>query len=272
MCERISEICYLAIEMSNYYFLSASLPALYLTIPPEISFEDLVNLQKDNLSPQDYAKTKKIRLFYDIQNIRALWKNEEFDPRGNLDEVELEEALISQLGLPDYVFEFLGNYESKEQRLKNFPGLIAAYFRNEARHGEGFLKEYLTFEREWRLVFTAYRAKLLGRNLEAELQFEDPDDDLIAQILAQKDSLNFVPPEGYEDLLALFEAHSGSPLELHKALCEYRFKRVSALTGVDLFSIDRILRYMIQLIIVEKWMELNQAKGMEIINNVLAIG
>lgn len=255
--------------MNNYYFLASSLPALHLTVPPELSFAELVDLEKDNLSPEDFARAKKIRRFFDVQNIRAFWKGDAFDPRGNLNEVELEDALVAQLGLPDYVFNYMEQYQSQELRLRNFPGLIAAYFKHESERASGFLKSYLTFERQWRLVFTAFRAKLLKRNLETELQFEDPNEDIIVQILAQKDSPNFIPPEGYEDLLPLFEAHSKAPMELHKALCEYRFNTIAAMTGVDLFSIDRILRYMVQLIIVENWQELDKEKGDALIGKIV---
>lgn len=255
--------------MTNYYFVATALPPLQLGVPPEISFQEFEYLLEDNLTADDYAKTQVIRCYYDIQNIRAFWKKEELDPRGNLNELTLEEALLTREGLPDYVYDFLDAYDSLEDRLHYFPRLVANFFQQESEHAEGFLQEYLNFEREWRLVLTGFRAKQLGRDLAAELQFEDPQDDFVAQILAQKDAKVFLPPDGYEDLQPLFEEHGTSPLELYQAMCEYRFYKIESFLGTDLFSIDVILGYMAQLITVEKWMELDKKKGLDIMNQVV---
>lgn len=255
--------------MRQYYFLATALPDLQLGTPPEISFDDFNNLITENLSLGDFAKTVVIRRFYDILNLRSFWKGEELDARGNLDPKELEEAMLSRQDLPDYVFEFLEAYDSIESRLNHFPELVSAYFRNEAKNAHGFLEKYLTFEHDWRLVFTGLRAKLLDRDVIKELQFEDPSDDIVAQILAQKDAKNFVPPDGYEDLKVIFNEHANAPLDLYKAICEYRFHHVADMLGTDVFSIDYILGFMVQLITAEKWIELDQQKGMEVIKKVM---
>lgn len=255
--------------MRNYYFLASALPDLQPGVAPEISYEDFLNLLHDNLTESDFAKTNVIRRFYDIQNIRSFWKKEPLDPRGMLNKVDLEAALLNREDLPGYLYDFLDRYDSTAARLEHFPALVTAYFSQESEKATGFLKEYLKFEREWRLVFTGLRAKDLGRDITKELQFEDPYDDFVAQILAQKDSKTFIPPDGYEDLKILYEEHTKNPLELYQALCEYRFYHIQNMLGIDLFSIDVILGYMAQLITVEKWMELDKKKGMEVVKNVL---
>jgi len=247
--------------MKQYYFAAASLPTLQFMQTPAMNFHEFVVMAKMNVSNDDLKQLQTMRLFYDIQNIRSLLKNESFDLRGNLNQVELEESIISKVGLPYYVHEFLDRYETKEQRLQHFPAATSAYFKNEISRSHGFLKQYLIFERAWRLVLTGLRAKKLGRKVEKEIQFEDPNDDLIAQLLAQKDSNSFIPPSGFHELLPIFEKSAEEPLELHKNLCEYRFNKITEMTGIDLFSISYILSYMALLIIAEKWIELDQKKG-----------
>lgn len=243
--------------MKNYYFLATMLPPLQMGTPPEIPFEEFDYLLRLNLSVSDYAQTTVIRRFYDLQNIKAFWKDEPLDPHGNFDVVELEEALIAREGFPDYVYSFLDKHDSKEERVRFFPGLIAAYFREEIARATGFLREYLKFEREWRLVLIGFRAKQLDRDLAAELQFEDFQDDLVAQILAQKDAPRYLPPEGYETLEALFQEYGKLPKELYLALDAYRFAKIESLLKLQLFSIGRILGYLVQLIAVEQWQFLN---------------
>lgn len=256
--------------MANYFFVATALPPLQLGVPPDITFKEFVDLLKINLSAEDLAKTQVIRRFYDIQNIRALWKHEPLDYHGNLNLLDLEAALLDREGLPGYVFDFMDTYDAVKDRITHFPALTSAFFNQEIRRSNGFLKEFLQFEREWRLVLTGFRAKQLKRDLTAELQFEDPNDDFVMQILAQKDAKTFIAPNGYENLAILFEEHEKDPLALYQALCEYRFYEVEKMLNVDLFSIDRILGYLIQLIIVEKWLELDKKKGMDIVNQIVS--
>lgn len=255
--------------MTQYYFLATALPPLQIGVPPEISFEEFDHLLRENLTAKDMQKVKVIRRYYDIMNIRALWRGQPFDLHGNLNEMELEAALVEHQGLPEYIYAILDRYDRQESQLHNFPALTSAYYANEIKGFNGFLKKYLNFEHEWRLVLAGFRAKLLGRYLPDELQFEDPNNDIVAQILAQKDAKGFVPPDGYEELQALFELHMQSPLELYQALCEYRFYKVQEMIGVDAFSIEYILGYLVQLIIIEEWMALDKKKGLEILDKTM---
>jgi len=255
--------------MTQYIFTTSSLPPLKIGEAPEITFEQLDTLLYENLNPRDYKQTEILRRLYDILNIRALWKGDSFDPHGNLDENDLEEAVVDQTDLPKYVNDFLDTHKTKEERLKYFPILISLFFKEEIKHADPFLKKYLDFERKLQLVLVGFRAKKLKRNLEKELQFEDPNEDLIAQILAQKNAPEFEPPEGFEELKAIFEAHQDNPIKLYQSLCEFRFDNIEKLMGNDTFSFSKILGFMAELIIVEKWMELDQKKGMEIIDEIL---
>lgn len=254
---------------TNYYFLATVLPELQIGHPPDINFHTLNALLSVNLTKDDYNLTKVMRRYYDIQNIRAFWNDEDLDPRGFYNENDLEESLVTRMGLPEYVYTYLEKYEGKEERLQHFPSLLIAYFKNESESATGFLKQYLTFEREWRLVLTGFRANRQGRDIIAELQFEDPYDEIVAQILAQKDSKSYEPPSRYSDLKALFEEHYDNPLEMHQALCEYRFQKIEEMYEIDLFSIGRILAYLAQLIIVVKWLELDKKKGLEVIDTIV---
>jgi len=255
--------------MTKYFFLGAALPPLQIGVQPEISFHEFEHLLHDNLWTKDERQMAVIRRLYDLENMRSFWKKEKLDLHGNMDENELEEALLAKEGLPEYVVDYLDKYDSIDERLKHFPGLIARFFREEILKAKGFLREYLIFERSWRLVFAALRAKALKRDIINEMQFEDPDDDLVALILAQKDAKTFDPPEEFQGLKALFEAHQNQPYELYQALCAYRFNYISELLGLDEFSQDKIMGYMAQLILVEKWMELDRKKGLEVIEQLM---
>ncbi len=256
--------------MANYYFVGTLLPPLSFDAPPEISFASLESLLRDNLDAKDYAKILKIRHFFDILNLRSFWLGEDLDPRGSLSETALEEALINRTDLPYYVYDFIDKHPKTEDRLHHFPFILARFFQSAEELDDPFLRHYLNFERELRLVMTGFRAKKLGRDLSVELQYENPEEDLIAQLLAQQDAKVYEPPEKYKDLKVLFEKYSDNPLALQKAIDEYRFATIENLVDLgDLFSIKRILAYFLQFIIVEKWFELDQAKGIQIVNTIV---
>lgn len=256
--------------MTKYYFVGTLLPSLSFDDSPEISFEELEILLHDNLTSQDYDKTLAIRCFYDILNLRALWLEEEIDPKGNLSALDLSEALVNHVGLPDYVYEFIERYPKKEDRLRYFPFLLAKFFQSSGKLKDSFLQRYFNFERELRLVVTAFRAKKLGRDLRVELQYEDPEEDLIAQLLAQQDAISYEPPEKYKDLKVLFDKYSDDPLALQKALDRYRFDMIENFVDMaDLFSIKRILAYLAQFMVVEKWFRLDKNKGSEIVDTIV---
>lgn len=251
--------------MGNYYFLAPSLPPLILRDKPELSFEDLKARLSVNLSKSDMKQASLLMRFTDICNIRSLFLEEPIDPRGTLSEKELDEALLVQAVLPQYVFDFLDQFEKIQDRIRNFSGLLAKFFQEEIPQLKGFLKNYFVFEREWRLVLTALRCKQLGRDVAKELQFEDFADPFVAQILAQKDSDRYEPPMEYSELPELISASYPDAGELHKAFAEYRFKKIKEMSESSLFSIDVILAYMARLMIVEQYNELDEEKGQMIL-------
>lgn len=255
--------------MSNYYFLGTLLPALQIGVEPEITLEYFLTVIKGHLSALDYKKTEAIRTYFDIENIRSFWTGMELDRWGNFDENRLEEALLTGSGLPLYVYDFVEKYDTKEKRLKHFSALHASFFQEQASIQSGFLQTLFNEERKIRLILTALRAKEQRRDFLVEFQYEDPNDPLIAEILSQKDSKDYTPPSGFEDLKILYESHKDDPLNLYKAFLEYRFRKIEALVGLQTFTIDRILAYMFQLILVEKWSSLDRKKGQQMINTIL---
>lgn len=254
--------------MGNYYFLAPSLPDLVLGQKPEVSYEELKTRIAINLSKEDYAKAIVFARFIDINNIRALFLEEPIDTRGNLSEKELDEALLIHNILPEYVFDFLDQFDTVLEKIRHFPSLIARFFVEEIPHAKGFLRKYLQFERDWRLVLTALRAKVLHRDVLNELQFEDFSDPLVAQILAQRDSPQYEPPEEFQGLKEIFVSCGNDPWQQHRAFDAWRFKKIEEMVTKPLFSIDWILSYMARLLIVEHDYELDKNKGNKIVDTL----
>jgi hypothetical protein len=252
--------------MRNYYFLAPSLPPIALGVRPEIGFAELKGRLGDNLSKEDMEQFEVLLRFTDILNIRSLLMEEPIDPRGNLSEKELDEAILVSAVFLDYVFDFLEQFEGTKDRIRNFSALLARFFSEEIPKLHGFLKTYFVFERQWRLILVALRSKQLQRDVVQELQFEDLTDPMVAQILAQKDADQYEPPLEYMDLKELVISCAGDPWQEHKAFAEYRFKKIAEMVEGSLFSLDLILAYVAQLMILEYWNELDEEKGRMILD------
>ncbi len=247
--------------MGNYYYLAASLPPLEFPLVPDVTVVSLESALELNLSKKDREKVEKLRLFVDLTNIRLFLQEEEIDPRGSLKEKDLEEALLSETMLPEYVFDFLKEHETLAEKLKAFPCLLAKFFQEEIPQQTGFLREFFEFERQWRLVVLALRAKKLHRDFAQELQFEDLHDPFVMQILAQKDAETYEPPLEYQDLSEVLHACGPDPWQQNKSLAAYRFMKIQEMMSTSPFSMEWILAYLAQLMIIEHWNELNAAKG-----------
>ncbi|MCI0382573.1 MAG: DUF2764 domain-containing protein [Chlamydiae bacterium] len=247
--------------MRNYYFLAPSLPPLVVGETPDITFEELDYRLSTNLYKKDYEKVHLFRRYFDLHNIRSLLLEEPLDSRGNLTEKELDEALLIHDILPEYVFDFLDEYESKEEKLRYIFGLFSKYFSEEIPKQKGFVKKYLQFERDWRLILLAFKAKRLKSDLVYELQFEDFSDSLVAYIMAQKDAEEFHPPPEYNEIKLLLESCGNDPWVQFKEFATYRFNKIEEMAGYPLFSIDWILGYLARLFIVEKWRLMDEEEG-----------
>jgi hypothetical protein len=256
--------------VGNYYYLVSSLPPLELGKRPDITFEELIARLEVNARAKDLEQVKVLRRLYDIENIRYLLMEEPLDPRGNLDEKELDQALLVRDAFADYIFDFWDSFSTTEERLAHFWGFFARFFQEETPQTTGFLKSYLTLEREWRMVALALRAKELGRDLVFELQFEDPTDPFVARILAQKDAPTFDPPPEYAALRAIYEATRDDPWRRYVEFAAFRMQRIQELVDRPLFDFDWVLAYMTQLFIVEQELELDGERGRRILDNFKA--
>jgi len=259
--------------MKEYYFLASLLPPLEIGHVPSLGFPELKDLLAINLAPEDLEKVRKFLRLIDIENMRAFWSGEPFDPRGNLNRAAMELAIQDQMWSPSeefpiYLSDYLDKYHSVADRLSHFSLLLNQFFLNESEEESGFLRDYFIFQREMRLVMVGFRAKKLHKDISKELQYEDPTDPIVAQILAQKDAKIYEPPFEYKELKPIFDEYGDSPFELHKAVYEYQFNTIVEIFGGEVFNMDRILNYMARLLLVERWLELDVQEGMQLIDTV----
>lgn len=254
--------------MANYYFLATLLPPLKVGTPPELGSKELNFLLQQNLTKRDLEKIVVMRRLTDVENIQNIIRKQPLQTGGNFTVQELKERLESGKDLPEYILQFWQQYKKNDERLEHFPELLHRYFEVESHVKDDFLGPYLRFEWQWRLVFAALRAKELDRDIKYELRNENPNNPFIAAIIAQNEMRSFEPPAPYESLKALFEARKHAPLDLFQALCEWRFDRIQEMINWQSFSTARILGYVAELDICERWLRLNKQKGVQLLEEI----
>ncbi|MBI5345918.1 MAG: DUF2764 family protein [Chlamydiae bacterium] len=255
--------------MKKYYFVLCSLPELFIEGELPVSFDSFQGMLQINLKKNDLKQSILMRKYIDILNLRLFWQNKMIDPRGNLTARGLEEESLTGEFLPSFVVEFVNLYEELQDKLKHFPSLLSQFFLSVlSENKKGFLSDFFKMERETGLVLTAIRSKTLRRDIVKELQYEDPKDDFVAYILAQKDMEDFEPPMEYRSLKELYNKHYLDPKELNKAFAKYKFDKIDKMMKKKIFTIDEILGYQAKLMMVENFNKLDKNKGREIIDSI----
>lgn len=67
----------------------------------------------------------------------------------------------------------------------------------------------------------------------------------------------------------MFNQHYEEPMDFYQDLAAFRFNWIEQYLEADEFSIERILGYTIQLMLVLKSVELNQEKGQQVIDTMI---
>lgn len=251
--------------MANYYFLITAFEPLEFGVRPELSLKELIDYLEMNLTAEDQKLLQILWRPVDLYNIRAFWLGKPLKEMGRFKAKELEEELLVQGDLPEYLIEFLQKYDSVRDRLRYFSSNYVAMYKDEGLRG--FLRKYFDFERNLRLVLLALRSIDSGRDVVYQLQFEDPHDPLVADILAQKEAKEYSPPSEYEEIKTLFMNYRSDALDLNFAIEEYRFKKIEEMEVSQDFGIDRILAYVAKYMIIESVTAKDLEKGKEILSH-----
>ncbi|PCI94531.1 hypothetical protein COB11_03710 [Candidatus Aerophobetes bacterium] len=253
----------------TYYYISSALTPLEYGDTPDMTFHFLFEKYKENLSESDMKQLSVLRKKFDLMNIKRLLRHEEIDTRGNLDQKELEEALSTEGYFDQYVFDFLNRFDEDADKILNFPELLNRFFIDEEEKASGFLKNLLGNQRKWRLILTGYRTKKQKGDISKQLSFEDPFDPITAMILSQKDSPHFEAPEGSEELSEMLMTTKESPMQQFRRFAEFRFRKIKEIVEDRLFSLDYLIAYAVQVIILEDLHALSKEEGEKVLNTIV---
>lgn len=224
--------------MNDHVFLTIFLPTLSFDAIPQLSFEDLRFFLKLNLSSREQKVVTEFLTFYDLENVRSLIMQIPMTTRGSMAHEVLKDRLKEgNTGIP-VVDSFLKMYPTQEERISNLPLLSKLYIKTATQTGYPFLRKYFSLENTMRRILSTFRS-------EASV----PPFQLTSEELSS--------PQ-YRSLYTIWKKKAHS-YDTEREISRWKFLEIERLgEETPPFSFDRVLAYLIRLLLVESRLSLKE--------------
>ena len=260
-------------DSKKYYYLVSSLPELHFgrfTIFPDIRYYFTYIHQE--ITPEDSAKIRYMFYPYDNRNLVniCLSKKAEWNPLGNYSKEQLLKMLNeSSKELPEYLNIFYDDYLKGTLPGEEFVlqhEIADRFYEYVLPRTEGFVHEWLTFNRDFRNILVAMSAR--QNHYSTVNQFISESN--VVTRLKTDNSYNFGHKADYpflDDLIQLAESHQ--VLEMEKQVDFIRWTKIDELSQMAGFSFNAVASFIAKLIMVQRWSSLNAEKGKKVVQDKL---
>jgi len=265
--------------LGNYYALVAGLPDMLPTtgkvVDTSAGFREIL---KEEISPSDYRLVELLYLPFDHANLLNLLfkKDAAWDRRGNFP-MDLMEMLIDPKSfetiekeeVPGYFIDFLDRFHGEEKITCYYSAehaLTVSYYTFLSKQKNEFVKSITAYQRDILNVLAALKCRKFNTPLDNVLVGEDEVTSAILKNRSRDFGLSIEMPD-IELLVQLFENPSILDREFKLDLHKWNF--IDEITFFNYFSIEKILAFILKLFIVERWIELEPAKGNEMFTTLL---
>lgn len=127
-------------------------------------------------------------------------------------------------------------------------GLNAAFYSKALSHKDEFLRQYFTLDLAIRNAKVRHINKALGRPLEQDIFMPSPDESpLYDEVMAGEDIL-----------------------ERERKIDDLLWKRIDEVNVFKYFEMDRVLGFIAQLHIIDRWMKLDPETGKEMFRSLVS--
>jgi hypothetical protein len=258
----------------NYYYLVAGLPDIILDDGKlSVSFDGLMHELSEQVDASDRELLKLLLLPFDNKNLIGVIDKREtaFDSRGFFSREELSDGVKNPDVLPEYMQEYV---VSVSQGKELFPGLAKEdqltwlFYEDVTRHGNSFIAEWFSFERDLRNVIAGinYRKQLghieaLGSEREKPVSAIVLGRNEVADAVLRSSAPDFGIGNSVPWIEQVLAASKGTLVEFEKAIDTLRWNVLNDLTCFSYFSIETILAFVIKLLMVERWKNLDPEVG-----------
>jgi hypothetical protein len=257
----------------NYYYLVAGLPDLLLDEGRmKIDMYTLKTEFQHDIHPDDFELVKYLYLKYDNQNLLNLLEKKtfDFDKRGNYLQENLEEQIKEQDGsLPQYMNLFIDSFKNDRQddAETSWEIVLEKYFYQYlSKLDNEFLNDWFVFQLNTKNVLSAQVCRQFDLRIENQLI----GDSEINSNLQRSNARDFGIGQDFPEIEKILSAwESDTLLNREKAIDMINWQWIDEHTFFHYFSIERILGFLLQFEMVERWMGLDRSEGEKMFNLLL---
>jgi hypothetical protein len=257
----------------NYYYLVAGLPDILLDEGKiKSSLTELKTEFQNDLHSEDFSLVQLLFLKHDNNNLLGLIQKSDrvFDENGSFPPSLLEDQIKEIIGvLPSYMNAFISQMQSDEQ-INNTATpelLLEELFYNYLLSVENeFLQSWFLLQYRMNNLIAAFNAKHHGYQLEEQLVGNDD----FVESLQRSNARDFgLTQEFPETDLVLVALENKDLLAREKALDLIRWNWIDEKVFFHYFTIERIIAFMLQFEMAERWLKLDQETGRMMFNTML---
>jgi Protein of unknown function (DUF2764) len=257
----------------EYYYLITSLPQLRLDDYKEpYRVNEFVAEVQDHVIERHRGYVRDILCLYDnVYIIEALLGRQQpiFSRPGNWSFEDIRAAMqFADSAIDPYLTEIALRFKRMKSSQELFTRLdveqlvATVYYEKMLRHENTFIRSYFYFDYILRNILAALNARKLQLDKPAVLDIGF--DDLVEQ-LAVSTKNDFGLSRDLDYLPLLMEMFVKADLvNTEKFIDQIRWQTIEEMTVFNYFEIDVLLAYLIRLMLVERWIALDEHKGNEI--------
>jgi vacuolar-type H+-ATPase subunit C/Vma6 len=257
----------------HYYYEVAGLPDLFLDENrAKVSVAGFRQEFRQKLHPDDYALIEVLFLKYDNKNLLNLLlkKDKPWHELANFSRELLEEEIReSDKRIPEYMRRFIEKFKSGEQDDNNmlWETVLDSYFYEYLLSLDNdFLRNYYRFL----LDFTNVTTALALRDQEMSPAHQLIGDNVITQSILRSSARDFGVTQDFAEAEKILSAWQSSTItEREKNLDLIKWQWIDEHTFFEYFTIERLLAFMLQLEIAERWMVLDPETGRSMFDQLL---
>jgi len=258
---------------TEYHFLVAGLPDLILDEGRlKVSLGDLKSELQQHVNVADFKLIEYLFLEFDNANLLNLLKKNdfEFDLRGNYSQEILEGQLKEIDGsLPTYMNKFIESFKADDRPGPDisWENILENYFYQYLINTDNaFLRSWYIYQLNKKNVISALVCKRFDMPMEKQLIGSNDINDSLQRSNARDFGITQEFPE-IEKILGAFE--SETLLLREKALDLIDWQWIDENVFFHYFTIERLIAFMLQFAMVERWMGLDSDEGKLMFNKLL---
>jgi hypothetical protein len=256
--------------------LVAGLPDLfYNEYKQDINSLRFRNELKHQLNPSDYNFVEYLFLQFDNANLLNLLynQNKQFNCHAIYQKREIEKKIDLSKELPQYMIDFLKwkkEQDSKEFNLSAENKLHTLFYEYVLQVKNDFLRNWFQFELNTKNLITAINCNKFNYPTENQIILIESNAAVNTLLINNRLKHELFDEElpFSEQIFRLVESDLNL-IEKEKALDKIRWNYLDENTFFHYFTIEKVLSYVIKLIIAERWLKLDAKTGKVLLDKLI---